>query len=190
LLDRLTSGGLSLDRVTVELTESVALREDRRLLSFLHGLADAGVTVSLDDFGRAYSSLDRLRDGPAKWIKLDRAFLDRVQEDASATDVLFATLELVRALKLKLIVEGVENPEQLAVLRSHGALTGAQGFLLGRPAPAAMLEQRLWESAPSRLLLPALPGALPLPADADGDVLEPGDRQGDGLGLDRLPLRG
>ena len=70
LLERLTSGGLSLDRVTVELTESVALREDQRLFSFLHGLADAGVTVSLDDFGRAYSSLDRLRDVPAKWIKL------------------------------------------------------------------------------------------------------------------------
>jgi len=163
LLERLTAGGLSLDRVTVELTESVALREDQRLFSFLHGLADAGVTVSLDDFGRAYSSLDRLRDVPAKWIKLDRAFLDRVQDDASATDVLFAILELVRALKLKLIVEGVENPEQLAVLRSHGALTGAQGFLLGRPAPAASLEQRLRESTPSRLR----PPAPPLPAGED-----------------------
>jgi diguanylate cyclase (GGDEF)-like protein len=158
LLERLTSGGLSLDRVTVELTESVALREDQRLFSFLHGLADAGVTVSLDDFGRAYSSLDRLRDVPAKWIKLDRAFLDRVQDDAAATDVLFAILELVRALKLKLVVEGVENPEQLAVLRSHGALTGAQGFLLGRPAPAAAREQRLRESSRSRLLAPGVRG--------------------------------
>jgi diguanylate cyclase (GGDEF)-like protein len=162
LLQRLTSGGLSLERVTVELTESVALREDKRLFSFLHGLADAGVTVSLDDFGRAYSSLDRLRDVPAKCIKLDRAFLDRVQDDASATDVLFAILELVRALKLKLVVEGVENHEQLAVLRSHGALTGAQGFLLGRPAPAATLEQRLQESARSRL--------RPLPASAEARV--------------------
>ncbi len=187
LLERLTSGGLSLDRVTVELTESVALREDRRLFSFLHGLADAGVTVSLDDFGRAYSSLDRLRDVPAKSIKLDRAFLDRVQEDASATDVLFAILELVRALKLQLVVEGVENPEQLAVLRSHGALTGAQGFLLGRPAPAATLEQRLRESVRSRLL-PA--GGVLLPAQPDREVPQPGDRHRDGLGLDRLPLRG
>lgn len=185
LLERLTSGGLSLDRVTVELSESVALREDRRLFSFLHGLADAGVTVSLDDFGRAYSSLDRLRDVPAKSIKLDRAFLDRVQEDASATGVLFAILELVRALKLQLVVEGVENPEQLAALRSHGALTGAQGFLLGRPAPAAALEQRLRESASSR---PA--PALSAPGDPDGDALEPREGQRERLGLDRLPLPG
>ena len=70
--------------------------------------------------------------------------------------MLFAILELVRALKLKLVVEGVENPEQLAVLRSHGALTGAQGFLLGRPAPAAALEQRLRESSRSRLLAPGV----------------------------------
>jgi diguanylate cyclase (GGDEF)-like protein len=192
LLERLTSGGLSLERVTVELTESVALREDRRLFSFLHGLADAGVTVSLDDFGRAYSSLDRLRDVPAKWIKLDRAFLDRVQEDTSATDVLFAILELVRALKLKLIVEGVENPEQLEVLRSHGALTGAQGFLLGRPAPAAALEQRLRESSRSRLAPPETgrTGGSALPADADRSVLQPGERHRERLGLDHLPLRG
>ena len=154
LLDRLTWGGLSLERVTVELSESMALREDQRLFSFLHGLADAGVTVSLDDFGRAYSSLDRLRDVPAKWIKLDRTFLDRARQDEGATEVLFSILELVRALKLKLIVEGVERPEQLAVLRSHGALTGAQGFLLGRPAPAEELEQRLRESVPSRRPLP------------------------------------
>jgi len=151
LLDRLTCGGLSLDRVTVELTESEALREDQRLFSFLHGLADAGLTVSLDDFGRAYSSLDRLRDIPAQWIKLDRAFLDRVPEDAAATEVLLAIFELLRALKLKLIVEGVERPEQLEVLRAHGGLTGAQGFLLGRPVPAAALEQRLRDSPPSQL---------------------------------------
>jgi diguanylate cyclase (GGDEF)-like protein len=150
LMSRLTEGGLSVDHVTVELTESEALREDQRLLTFLHGLHDAGVTVSLDDFGRAYSSLDRLRDVPARWIKLDRAFMARVPEDPAATEVALAIVDLLRALKLEVIVEGVEREEQRAVLDAHGTRV-AQGYLLGRPAPADELYERLRVSGPSRL---------------------------------------
>ncbi len=159
LLAVLTTGGLSLEKVTVELTESESLREDDRLVGFLAGLHDAGVTVALDDFGRAYSSLDRLREVPARWVKLDRAFVERVPGDPDATGVLSAILELVAALGLDMIVEGIERAEQLEVLRERGNVKLAQGFLLGRPLPAAELEERLRAAPPSRLAPARIPRA-------------------------------
>lgn len=149
LLAKLREGGLALDHVTVELTESEALREDRRLLEFVHGLHEVGVTVSLDDFGRAYSSLNRLREVPARWIKLDRAFLADVPDDSNATEVLAAIIVLLRALRFEFIVEGVETEAQLRLLSSLDVRV-AQGFLLGRPAPAADLAERLHRSPACR----------------------------------------
>jgi diguanylate cyclase (GGDEF)-like protein len=155
LLERLREGGLGLDHVTVELTESEALREDDDLLDFVRGLDAAGVVVSLDDFGRAYSSLNRLRDVPARWIKLDRAFLEGVPEDAAATEVLVAIIELLRALRFGVIVEGVEREGQRRLLVDIGVRV-AQGFLLGRPVPAEELEDRLRASAVSQLADPGV----------------------------------
>jgi diguanylate cyclase (GGDEF)-like protein len=158
LLGRLREGGLDLEHITIELTESEALREDRRLLDFAHGLHDAGVTVSLDDFGRAYSSLNRLRDVPVRWIKLDRAFLKDVPEDPSATEVLAAIIDLIRALRLELIVEGVEHEPQRQLLLQLGVRV-AQGFLLGRPAPAAELHERMLASPACRRVEPGVADA-------------------------------
>ncbi|MBV9805167.1 MAG: EAL domain-containing protein [Solirubrobacterales bacterium] len=145
LLVRLSHGGLGLDHITVELTESEALREDRRLLEFAHGLHKAGITVSLDDFGRAYSSLNRLREVPARWIKLDRAFLEGVPENDVATEVLTAIIDLLRALRYDFIIEGVEREPQRQLLSRLGVRV-AQGFLLGRPVPADDLHDRLRQS--------------------------------------------
>jgi diguanylate cyclase (GGDEF)-like protein len=157
MLARLTAGGLDLDHLTIELTESEALREDQCLVSFVRGLAAAGVTVSLDDFGRAYSSLSRLRDVPARWVKLDRAFLDGVPEDPNATNVLVAVIDLLRALRLEYIIEGVEHEAQRRFLCEQGVRV-AQGFLLGRPVPAAELHDRL-RASPVSLLRARFPPA-------------------------------
>jgi len=158
LLARLTAGGLDLDHVTIELTESEALRADECLVSFVHGLTAAGVTVSLDDFGRAYSSLSRLRDVPARWIKLDRAFLQGVPEDPQATSVLVAVVDLLSALRFEFIIEGVEREAQRRFLSEQGVRIG-QGYLLGRPVPAPELHDRLLASAVSRLQARVPPAA-------------------------------
>jgi diguanylate cyclase (GGDEF)-like protein len=134
-LELIGRGG-DLGHVTVELTESAGLREDERVHAFVHGLHAAGVTVTLDDFGVAYSSLSRLRDVPARWIKIDRALLQGVPDDPVATRTLVAALDLVRALSLECIVLGIETEAQLELVRSHGVRLG-QGYLLGRPMPAA-----------------------------------------------------
>ena len=129
----------------------MSLRDDEELLAFVWGLHDAGVTVSLDDFGRAYSSLNRLRELPTRWVKLDRMFLEVVPEDPAAANVLVAAIDLMRALELEFIIEGVEREEQRRFLQSLGVRI-AQGYLLGRPAPAEDLHDQLRRSPPSQLV--------------------------------------
>ncbi len=151
LLERMDAGALDMAHLTIELSESVSLRDDDELLAFVWGLHAAGVTLSLDEFGRAYSSLNRLRELPTRWVKLDRMFLKGVPEDPMAANVLEAAIDLMRALQLEFIVEGVEHEEQRRFLRSLGVRV-AQGYLLGRPVPAEDLDDRLRRSAPSRLV--------------------------------------
>ncbi len=142
VLGRLTAGGLDVAHITVELSESAGLREDECVRAFVHGLHEAGVTVTLDDFGVAYSSLHRLREVPARWVKIDRALLRHVPDDPAATRILLASLDLIRALGLECIVLGIETEAQLELLRAHGVRLG-QGFLLGRPIEAAAIEPLL-----------------------------------------------
>jgi diguanylate cyclase (GGDEF)-like protein len=150
LVRRLQRHDTNLDHVTIELTESAAVFETGRLAQLIAELDGAGLTVGLDDFGKSYSSLNRLREISARWVKLDRAFLTDVPGNPTATRVLLAVIDLVRALEFDCVVEGIEHEDQLALLRDQG-VTAGQGFLLGRPARAEDLLTRLRESPPSRL---------------------------------------
>jgi diguanylate cyclase (GGDEF)-like protein/PAS domain S-box-containing protein len=149
LLERLAEGG-SFDRLTIEISESQILRDDAVVRAAVDRLVGAGVTLALDDFGVAYSSLSRLRDLPAKWIKVDRSFLAGVPGDRAATAVFEAIVQLVQALQLRAIVEGVESPGQASFLRRRG-VEYAQGYFYGRPSPADELHQMLL-AAPERHL--------------------------------------
>lgn len=154
ILECLDAGGVGLDRVTIEISESEVLREGGLVGDALRRLRDAGITLALDDFGVAYSSLSRLRDVPAEWIKVDKAFLRGVPEDPAATALLDAILGLLGALEARTIVEGVESSAQVRHLLGRGCET-AQGFHLGRPMPAQALEP----------LLRASPDSVPAVAD-------------------------
>ncbi|MDX6666012.1 MAG: hypothetical protein QOG68_2218 [Solirubrobacteraceae bacterium] len=146
LLSRLRDGGMNLDHVTIEISESDALRDDTGARAALERLHAEGLTLALDDFGVAYSSLSRLRDVPADWIKIDRSFLVGVPDDPGATHVLDAILQLLDALGARVVVEGVETEAQLEHLRVRPCYA-AQGYHLGRPQSAAQLEPVLRQSA-------------------------------------------
>ncbi|MCW2966514.1 MAG: hypothetical protein JWM71_286 [Solirubrobacteraceae bacterium] len=148
MLDCLGSPEADLHRVTIEISESEILRDDAVVREALHRLHAAGITLALDDFGVAYSSLSRLRDLPTTWIKIDRSFLVGVPADPVATRILDAILQLLEALESRVIVEGVETAEQVQYLMSHGC-EAAQGYFLGRPMPAAELEPMLRASPES-----------------------------------------
>ena len=145
LVDRLGNGSGDLDRVTVEITESAAVREDTRIEPLLADLHAAGLKVAIDDFGAGWSSLARLRDLPVQMVKIDRSFMVGVPENEGARAVVSAILGLAGALGMDAVAEGVESESQRDFLLAHG-FHRAQGFLLGRPAPARTLEDRLRQS--------------------------------------------
>jgi diguanylate cyclase (GGDEF)-like protein/PAS domain S-box-containing protein len=138
MLDRIASHGQGLDGMTIEITETVAMRERARTEPMLRKLAEAGARIAIDDFGSGYSSLTRLRELPVSVLKLDRAFLVDVPERREAAAVVTAVIELAAALDMAAVAEGVETEAQRAFLVARGCPL-AQGYLLGRPAPAAEL---------------------------------------------------
>ncbi|HZO37280.1 MAG TPA: EAL domain-containing protein [Solirubrobacteraceae bacterium] len=141
LLSALRDGG-DLESVTVELTEGAAVRHDEAVASVLWMLRDAGLTLSLDGFGVAYSSLSQLAELPVQWIKVDGTFTRDVPEVTAATRLLHSIGGLIEALGLRAIVEGVETERQVVHMVQRGWLIG-QGHYLAPPMPAAEVEPLL-----------------------------------------------
>ena len=138
----LDTAGLPPESLTIEMTESLA-QDDPLLLRRLQALRSLGVRLSLDDFGTGYSSLSSLQHFPFHTVKLDRSFVEhQSSDDARGRAFLRAIAELSRSLDLTTIAEGIETAEQFDVVRSAG-IDAVQGYLLGRPAPAADLESFL-----------------------------------------------
>ena len=142
LVGRLGYGGLDLSGVTIEITESLALRDDGRAVPLLRELHETGLQLAIDDFGAGWSSLGRLRDLPVQVVKIDRSFLTGVPASEPGTAIVGAMLSLVEALGMEAVAEGVEVDAQRAFLQSGGCRLG-QGYLLGRPMPADELDMLL-----------------------------------------------
>lgn len=126
--------GIAQSALHMELTESVVMNRPEQGMAAMQRLREAGVCISLDDFGTGFSSMSYLRHLPLSSIKLDRAFVQNVDRDARNASICSALLTLGHSLGLVMIAEGVERPEELEWLRRHGC-DQVQGFLLGRPQP-------------------------------------------------------
>ena len=118
--------------LTLEITESALIREERVVLAELERLRDLGVGVSIDDFGSGYSSLSQLRNLPATQLKIDRSFVQ--QEDTTGERLLAAIIALAGSLDLAVVAEGIETGAQLALLRELGC-DQLQGMYLCPPLP-------------------------------------------------------
>jgi diguanylate cyclase (GGDEF)-like protein len=139
-------------RLEIEITESVILHDEDRVIETLHAIREMGVRIALDDFGTGYSSLSYLRRLPVDVLKIDMAFvrgIARTSEDAALARAIIAMAD---ALGLAVVAEGVETPEQMALLRTWGC-DEMQGFLASPALPAAEAGQWLrrgnWEQARS-----------------------------------------
>ena len=132
----LADSGLAPQRLELEITESLVIRNLAAARLTLTKLRALGVRVALDDFGTGYSSLSNLRALPLDAIKLDGAFVHDLGVDDQAVAVVRAVVGLAKALQMTVTAEGVETEAQLAALTALD-VDDAQGYLLARPAPAA-----------------------------------------------------
>jgi diguanylate cyclase (GGDEF)-like protein len=123
-------------RLELEITETSIIEDRDHCLQALTAIRALGVTIAIDDFGTGYSSLATLRAFPFHRIKLDRSFMRDLAASPEARAILRAVLALGRSLDISVLAEGVETLDQLSLLRSEGC-TEVQGFLFGRPRPAA-----------------------------------------------------
>ncbi|HWH28398.1 MAG TPA: EAL domain-containing protein [Mycobacteriales bacterium] len=138
--------GLPPDQLELEVTESVAVAEDRLATGVLRRLREMGVTLSIDDFGTGYSMLSRLRSLPFSQLKIDRSFVAEVQ-GGNRAPLLSAMLTMAHGLGLHVVAEGVETVEQLTFLRQRSCAV-AQGFLLARPLEADAVPPLIAEPPP------------------------------------------
>lgn len=124
------------DMLELELTETVAMHDPAASIELMQRLRLLGVSLAVDDFGTGYSSLSYLKTLPIQRIKLDRSFVKDIDVDPDDKAICSATIALAHRLGLEVVAEGVETASQHAYLSEQGCDL-MQGYLLGRPLPAA-----------------------------------------------------
>lgn len=138
LLDEIAAAGLRAEQVTAEITESSLIADPVAAAARLACLRAAGVRIAVDDFGTGYASLAWLTTLPLDMIKIDRGLIMDLVGGRRAQIVVKALIALARELDLQVLVEGVEDPEQLALLKAWNC-DYYQGFLGAK----AMAEEEL-----------------------------------------------
>lgn len=128
----------------LEITETIIMTDPKRARRVLTELAEMGVTLSIDDFGTGYSSLAYLRDLPVHQLKIDRSFVQDMENDSDDAVIVRSVVDLARNLGLQTVAEGVEDASTWEQLTNLGC-TSAQGYYLARPMPADLFWKWLEE---------------------------------------------
>ena len=161
--DALASWGLPPRCLCLEVTETSVAQDMAGAHAVLRELRRLGVRIALDDFGTGYSSLSALSHYPLDIVKIDRSFIGHANGDQASGRMFVAILELVRAVDLEAVIEGIEEPWQLELLRRAGCGI-AQGFLFASPAPEEVVIPWLTAAAAT----PPRPAPSPVRAPAPG----------------------
>jgi diguanylate cyclase (GGDEF)-like protein len=140
----LKTANLPPSSLKLEITESTAMENAEHTIQILNKLKDLGVMLSIDDFGTGYSSLSYLHRLPFDTLKIDRSFVYSVGEDGENSEILQTIISLAKNLKMRVIAEGIETENQLALLQNLGCDYG-QGYLMSKPLPAAEMEKLLYQ---------------------------------------------
>ncbi len=127
--------GLPPHRLEIEVTETAMMSDPETASMIIEELHQAGVRISMDDFGTGQSSLGRLRELKLDKVKIDRAFIMAIGEDKPAEHIVRAILEMCAGLELTVVAEGIEDLRQAESLKRYGCHAG-QGYLFGKPQDA------------------------------------------------------
>ncbi|MES4793367.1 MAG: hypothetical protein C4321_10680, partial [Chloroflexota bacterium] len=141
--------GLPAQLLKLEITESVVMENVESAVDTLRQVCALGVEVSLDDFGTGYSSLSYLHKFPITTLKIDRSFVQKMEDGGENAEIVRTILTLARTLRMEVIAEGVETAEQAARLAALDCQF-CQGFFYSRPldeeaAGALLAHGRRWE---------------------------------------------
>ena len=131
----LTETGLEPRYLELEITETGLIEDSRSVADVLRALKEIGVLLALDDFGTGYSSLSHLKNFPFDALKIDQSFVRTLATDEHATGIVTALIGMGKTLRIRVVAEGVETREQLAILQEHECPQG-QGYYFCRPVPA------------------------------------------------------
>jgi EAL domain-containing protein (putative c-di-GMP-specific phosphodiesterase class I) len=138
----LAASKLDPQRLQLEITETVLLRDRARTKEVLQKLDDLGVTITLDDFGTCFATLNYLRSFPFKKIKIDRSFVRDIPEHHDCVAIVKSVGDLARELNMRSVAEGVETAANLAAIRAAG-YDEAQGFYFSPPVPARAVQRTI-----------------------------------------------
>lgn len=132
----LGKSGLSGERLELEITESVLLNDDDKVLRSIDSVQEMGVSVAIDDFGTGFSSLSYLHKYPLDKIKIDRSFVVDLPNSNYSLSIVRTIVNLARSIGMKTTAEGIETPAQQALLREEGC-DQLQGYLFSKPVPSS-----------------------------------------------------
>ena len=160
--------GIAPQRIELELTEGILVNNPAIAKRKLQALRDLGFRLSLDDFGTGFSSIGYLRQFPFDRLKVDRSFVREIGVNTAANALMQALVSLGDAMDLDVVAEGIENEDQLTLLRLVQC-EFVQGFYVSMPLTAAEITDLLARAGEGRRLYPALRIAPPqaLPEDAE-----------------------
>jgi len=113
--------------------------------SVLTQLDDIGIRILIDDFGTGYSSLSRLKELPARTLKIDQSFMRDIPENTDNGSLVRAMIAMAHSLNMQVIAEGIENKQQLKFLVEQEC-DEIQGYLISRPVPAAQFKKLIHEA--------------------------------------------
>jgi diguanylate cyclase (GGDEF)-like protein len=145
----LAASGLAANRLELEITEAVLIRDDEAALAILHRLRGIGVRIALDDFGTGYSSLSYLQRFPFDKIKIDRCFVNDLGEPDGSSSIVQAIVNIAAARHMTTTAEGVETRQQQELLRVLGCAE-MQGYLFSPAQPAAELKRMFFSHGARR----------------------------------------
>lgn len=129
--------GLDAQYLELEITESMTA-DIERTISTLHGLKNLGVSISIDDFGTGFSSLNYLKRFPVDTLKIDQSFVRELQSNPHDETIVKTIISMAHSLNLNVVAEGIETKEQLVFLQKHLCNDG-QGYFFSKPLPAEEL---------------------------------------------------
>ncbi len=133
LKDTISEVDIDASKITIEITEGLFINDLNGILDVLNEIKKLGISISVDDFGTGYSSLSYIKDLPLSKLKIDRSFINAIDEDMSQK-LVSAIIGLAKNLNLSVVAEGIETEEQLSYIEKR-LCEEAQGYIFSKPLP-------------------------------------------------------